>query len=387
MLKKEFVLSNFAVFVTLGIALLSSFFLLIGCIYYHITPWYNLKEVGYQQQQNELKNNFTNFHNDLGIQFLFAGRVDAATNEFTKILEVDRLNQNATRYLVLCGIFNNTTFDFYNFNNFDDEITRQQLDALIIETPNDPLLYFYSGNLAHSKGYLDDAITYYQKAIDLSNCSFAAAYHSMGIVNDQKNEHNLSLENFAKAVRLSPKTWIYNNDLADEFYTLEDYDNSTTYYSKAIRLNPFILLPYFGISKSFRCLGDLETASAMQERQITLMEVNYTKYLPINQKGLCYPRNSRNLEFICLNTYDEIQYYCYYSTALTYYLLGNGNKTLEYLQKADDLHLNIKLKSKVKEILNYDIENLQKAQSQNITLVDKTNEFRNNYLQLDQIAT
>jgi len=291
-------------------------------------------------------------------------------------LEVDRLNQNATRYLVLCEIFNNTTLDFRNIKNRDDEITRQQLDALINETPNDPLLYFYLGSLFHSMAYYDDAITYYQKAINLSNDSFAAAYHYIGLIMSLEQYRIFARENLTKAVKLSPYTWIYINDLADEYYVSENYNKSLNRYILAQKLKPYALLPYFGIFKSYRCLDDLENATKMQEQQIAVLEDN----LSFNQKGFCWVTNSTKLPYICLSTYDEIQYYCYYSIALTYYLsenkAENKAKTQEYLQKAYDLRLSKKSKLKVENLLNYDIETLQNAQHR---FINKTNEFKNKY--------
>jgi hypothetical protein len=74
------------------------------------------------------------------------------------------------------------------------------------------------------------------------------------------------------------------------------------------------------------------------------------------------------------------KYYFHYNIALTNYLLGNETKTWEYGTKADNLNLAINSKSKIKGILNHDIKNFQKAFPQNITLIDKTNEFINEFV-------
>jgi len=140
---------------------------------------------------------------------------------------------------------------------------------------------------------------------------------------------------------------------------------------------------YVGFSNSYRCLGNLTEARKIQEIQIALIENNSTKNLAINQKEIYFFINSDKFLDTCnekeyyfyhniLDTYDMQKCYYYYNIALTYYLLGNETKTLEYLKKADDLHLGSNSKSNVIKILNYDIEALQKSQPK---FMSKTNEF------------
>ena len=80
---------------------------------------------------------------------------------------------------------------------------------------------------------------------------------------------------------------------------------------------------------------------------------------------------------IYLKNDPEKKYYAYYNTALTYYLLGDEKKTTEYVKRANDLHIVNHLESDVKELLDFDIENLQVEQS---NFKNRTSEFRNIFL-------
>jgi hypothetical protein len=388
--------SNWPIYLTLG----SGFFLLIGCLYYHITPWYTLKEFGDKQHLNDQKNDFVNFHNDLGIKFLYSKNIDAAREEFNQTLGVDPLNQNAARYKILCDLFNNTTIIAVT-SKYNSESTRMRLDELMIKNNTDPLLYLYSGELSFNNREWMDAICYYTKTLQLDP-NVAAAYEDLGVVgelekpfllSDQENKtlkkaadiagfeynkENLSdftLKMFKKAVDVEKKKLIYRSNLAGKYYELGDYTNAILLYSGSFDPN---LDSYISFSNSYRCLGDFENASKIQEKQITLMEENNTKDLAMNHNNFYYRTSSANIA--ALNTYDEKKYYFYYNIALTNYLFEKEPKAREYVKKANNLNLTIESKSKVKEILDYDILALQKTQSNNTKLINKANEFRNEFV-------
>jgi tetratricopeptide (TPR) repeat protein len=349
--------------------IVGSILVLFACsYYYHFSVFYNFKEIGYQQQQKDLKNEFVDFHSKLGIQFLYVEQIDAARNEFNQVLKVDPLNQNATRGLFECDVFSETSNKSY-----DPERTHIQLLALLKEYPNDPLPCLYIGDFAYNHDSYDDALNFYQKAINRSS-SVAAAYFGMGLIYEERNKHDLARKMFQTAVNLSYWNALYRDNLAYTNYELKDYREALVWYNGSSVFNSNDLEPYVGYSNSYRCLGDLENAREIQEQQIGLMEDNSIANLTINQRTIFFPTNSGNIIYIY--SYDVQKYYFYYNIALTYYLLGNETKTLEYLKKANDLHIDKDSKSNVKEIVKYDITNLQKAQPK---LINKTNEFINKF--------
>lgn len=354
--------------------IVASVLVLFACsYYYHFSVFYNFKEVGYKQQQDDLKKDFVEFHNELGKKFLYDMQIDAAKAEFNQVLEVDPLNQNATRCLYECSLFSEILNGSYDPNRYNPGILRIQLDELSEKYPDDPVPYLYSGVLAFSLGYTQHASDDYNKSLELDS-SVSGAYYGLGVIYDQKQEYYQALSMFQKAVDLSFWDTSYRNNLASTYYSLKDYKNALFWYNDSVKIQPRSLSQYYDYSKSFRCLGDLESALDVQEKQIALMEVNSTANLTVNQVD--YYNTLNNGTIITLFSYDAKKYYSYYNIALTCYLLGNETKTLEYVKKANDLHIDEDSKSNIKMILNFDIENLQEAQPK---FRNKTLEFKNKF--------
>jgi len=346
----------------------SLFIILLSWITLGVSPLYTFQEIAYQQEQDNLKREFVQFHNELGTQFLYVEEIDAARNEFNQVLKVDPYNQNAAKGLFECDVFGYVENQSYN-----PVIIKTQLDQLSNKYPDDPLPYLYLGDFAWSWGYTDSATNFYQEAIK-RNSSVAAAYFGLGNIYEENNQLDRAREMFQEAVNLSYWNIMYRNNLAYVCYESQDYNNSIFWYSGSVDIDPRHIDQYIGYSNSCRCLNDLDTAIELQENQIYYMENNETRNLTCNQGIVYYPYDSGH---IYIYTYDTREHYYYYNIALTYYLLGNENKTLEYLKKADDLHLDTETISNNRMIVNYDIENLQKAQPE---LMNKTVEFRNKFL-------
>lgn len=367
----DLITSNWAVCLSVA----SVITLLLGYLIFGVSPLYTFQEIAYQQQQDNLKREFVQFHNELGTQFLYVEQINAARDEFNQVLKVDPLNQDATRGLFECDVFKEA-----KNKSYDPEITNKKLNALRKENPNDPLPYLYLGDFFLNQGLIynqssliDNAIDFYQEAINLDS-SVAAAHAGMGQIYYERGQIDLAQKEFEKAVNLSNWNVVYRGDLAYICYELKDYQNSLYWYNGTIILDAKYLEPYVGYSNSYRCLGDLENALELQEKQIRLLEDNSTENITVNQEAFYYYTNLGNI--INIYSYDVKKYYFYYNIALTYYLLGNETKTLEYLKKADDLHIDKDSESNVKEILNSDIENLQKSQPK---FMNKTIEFKNKF--------
>ena len=96
---------------------------------------------------------------------------------------------------------------------------------------------------------------------------------------------------------------------------------------------------------------------------------------------------------VFLDDYDMKEYYFYYNIALTYYLLGDENKAVDYLTKARALNLSPNSESKVKKLVNLDLNNLKKVLKTHPEiinqpeLINRTIEFQNKFVSLQvQVA-
>lgn len=351
------------------LSIISFFALLLGWLAYGVSPLYTIQEIGYQQQQESLKIDFVNFHNDLGKSFLYVEQFDAARNEFKQVLEVDPLNQKARIYLFECDVFSEASDQRY-----DPEVTQKKLEELEREDKNDPLVYLYLGDFAFRCNNREDAINYYQKTIQLDN-SVANAYAGLGYIYDQQNKTDEALEMYNKALNLSRWNIRYRNNIAYIYYERNDYKNATDWYYNILLLDNRLLFPYYCYSNCCRQSGDLDSALVYQDTLIGLLDDENITNLKFN-KDYSWFLYDKSREPIYLNDYPERKYYAYYSIALTYYLKGNENKTIEYVKRADGLHIDKNLESNMEKILDFDIDNLQKEQP---NFRNRTIEFRNKF--------
>jgi tetratricopeptide (TPR) repeat protein len=363
---------NLLDFITKKWMVLTTIVTLCGIMYYHIDPGYYFHSIGFQQQQNQiqeqqtiLKNEFVDFHNKLGIKFLYVEQIDAARKEFDQVLKVDPLNQNATKGLFECDVFSRA-----NNESYDPEISYIELNTLKEKNPDDPLPYLYLGDFDYNHNLIDDASDNYLEAIKRDN-SVVAAYNGIGIIYAYNDKSNLALDMFDKAVKLSRWNIIYRNNLACTFYKLKRYQNATSWFNDTLILKSHSLETYIGFANSERCQGNLETALRLQEKQIGLLEENYTENISSTAQMEFYYTDSGNITN--LHSYDEKKYYIFHDIALTYYLLGDVTKSQEYCSKANDLHINKDSESNVKAVLNFDIKNLQESQPR---FTDRINEFK-----------
>ena len=272
--------------------------------------------------------------------------------------------------LLECDVFgdsSNTTSD--------PEIIKAKLDELLTENNSNPLVFLYLGDFALRSGDQNTALAYYQKTIDLDN-TVADAYFNMGSIYHQQNQTDKALENYNKALSLSNLDLKFLNSIAYLYYEKKNYPKAIEYYNRTYLLNSNYLPQYFIISNSYRLLGNLDSALRYQELLDDLLDDSNITNQAINKdNGWCLYTKSKKP--IYLKNDPEKKYYAYYNTALTYYLLGDEKKTTEYVKRANDLHIVNHLESDVKELLDFDIENLQVEQS---NFKNRTSEFRNIFL-------
>jgi tetratricopeptide (TPR) repeat protein len=142
------------------VSIISILALLIGCLVYNVSPLHAVREVAIKQHQEDLKNDFITYHNDLGTQFLKLEQYDAAKNEFKQVLEVDPLNQQARTNLLECDVYRESSN-----KSSDPEIIQMELDEVMQENKSNSLVYLYLGDFVLRNGDQKAALEYYQKQL------------------------------------------------------------------------------------------------------------------------------------------------------------------------------------------------------------------------------
>ncbi len=349
------------------IAIVSVISLLIGWFAYGISPLYTLEEIAYKQQQENIKRDTVNLHLKLGNSFLNVAQLDEAKIEFEAALKLDPLNSETQ-----LGLFKSDTFKSIEQRDFDPEIMEKKLKMILQENPEDPHVFYFLGEIYRSIDS-EQALKYYQTAID-KDPSIAAAYFGIGVIYDEQNKSDDALKMYEKAVNLSRWNQVFLDNLGDQYYQRKEYQKAIEQYELLLRLEGRFLVAYYTLSNAYRLTGNLEQARLDQERLIKLLgDANVTS-MKRNQQAWFLRTRSNQVNFY---DYPEKKFYAYYNIALTYYLRGNETEAIQYIKKANDLHIDKDLELEIKGLINFDIDNLQEEQS---SFRNRTEEFKRKFL-------
>ncbi len=182
-----------------------------------------------------------------------------------------------------------------------DEITLW--NDTIRKSPKKARAYSERGNVYKNKGKLDEAMSDFNKAIDLDP-AYANAYNNRGIVYLSKGDPDKALKDFNKAIDLNPKVefnfynrgnayktkGLLNEAIADytraievnknfalayhnrgsAYYELRKLDQAIADYSKAIQIEPNLALTYYNRGNANKELGILDQAIADYSKAIQI---------------------------------------------------------------------------------------------------------------------
>ena len=132
--------------------------------------------------------------------------------------------------------------------------------------------YLRRGNEALREGYIEDALDYYSRAIEL-NPNLAKAYAGRGNAYVDGEEHELAIADYGEALRLSPDhavTYFYRGSA---YAALGDHDRAISDYSDALRLNPIddlAMAAYGNRGNSYNRQGEYDRAIADYDAALNL---------------------------------------------------------------------------------------------------------------------
>jgi tetratricopeptide (TPR) repeat protein len=104
-------------------------------------------------------------------------------------------------------------------------------------TKKDAVNYFNQGLTSYREKKLDDAMNYFQKAIDLDP-KYAPAYSGLGDVFRAQRKYDEAMRYYKKAIELDPKNAMAYAGMGDSYYYTKNLDEAIKYYEKAIALDP-----------------------------------------------------------------------------------------------------------------------------------------------------
>lgn len=158
-----------------------------------------------------------------------------------------------------CAFAYNNRGNLYNAKGFYDEAIDDFTKAITLNTDYDQA-YYGRGYTYNCQGFKDKAIADYTKAIQC-NPSYIAAYNNRGIVYYDQKLYNKAIEDYTKAIELKPDfAEAYNN--RGYVYSLQGLcDKAIKDYTKAIELNPDYMEAYYNRGSMFKVQGLTDKAN------------------------------------------------------------------------------------------------------------------------------
>jgi len=88
-----------------------------------------------------------------------------------------------------------------------------------------------------SKGQYDQAISYYDKALD-TNPGYAEAFRKRGSAYSRKGQYDQAISDYSKAIEISPKFTVAYSNRAIAFREKRQYDQAISDYNKVLEITP-----------------------------------------------------------------------------------------------------------------------------------------------------
>lgn len=206
-------------------------------------------------------------HNNLGTALLERGNVDAAIENFSRVLEIrphsDRGLYNmalalraqgkieeSAHYLAralqsnpsMAEAYNNLGIILIAQKRLEDAITLFK-EALEI-APRMEQAHNNLGTALISQGRVDEALVHFLKAVEL-NPYKAKAYNNLGAVMDLQGRSEEALSYYQRALELSPTSVLTYNNMGKTYMDLGNLDQAATHFSEAIALQPDLADAHF----------------------------------------------------------------------------------------------------------------------------------------------
>jgi Flp pilus assembly protein TadD len=178
------------------------------------------------QKAIELKPDYADAYNNLGIALKAQNKLEAAIEQYQKAIELKPDDASA---------YNNLGNALKAQNKLEAAI--EQYQKAIELKPDDASAYNNLGIALQAQNKLEAAIEQYQKAIELKPDD-ASAYNNLGIALQAQNKLEAAIEQYQKAIELKPDDASAYNNLGNALQAQNKLEAAIEQYQKAIELKP-----------------------------------------------------------------------------------------------------------------------------------------------------
>jgi tetratricopeptide (TPR) repeat protein len=220
------------------------------------------------------------------------------------------LNDLLKKEVNLDTTLNNLSWAYNNLGLYI--LADQYADRGLKIKPEDEYLRLNKGNAQYGLENYDEAMSYFDKALE-KDSSLTYAVWGKALVYYDKKQYKEALDWFRKYRELGTED-VRDTDyyVTDSLINLKDYDGAISEYKEQIRLNPEEYYTYISLGDAYTMKGDLQQALGSYNKVISVAPEDPEGYY---SKSLCLVKLGRKDE-ACENLESAIQYdseYLYYA--------------------------------------------------------------------------
>ena len=149
----------------------------------------------------------------------------------------------------------------------DDAIS--DFDKAIELNPKDAEIYFFRGNAYHNKRQFDKAMSDYSKAIEI-NPRYTNAYYSRGLYYQTIEEYRKAISDFDKVIKIDPENAYAYYYRGCAHFAKEKYRKALSDYNKAIKIDPEYVNPYINRGYYYHTRNEYPQAIADYKKALEL---------------------------------------------------------------------------------------------------------------------
>jgi len=228
---------------------------------------------------------------------------------------------------------------------------KEAIDSLYQQNPNDAYVNLFLGDFYASNHQPEEAIKFYNQAIE-QNPKLAEAHYDLSqIYNQQGNLESAKVESLI-AIELSPIPK-YRNNLGAIYFKQQNYEEAIKEYGK----NKEYPLSALESAKIYWRLEYLSQALSYQQQAVEWLENKTIMSKPDNQDVWYFEiAPEKKIELASL---DEKKSYAYFCLSVTLYLQGDMEGAENEVQKSRDLK--VVRQTDINALIKADLDELVQA--------------------------
>lgn len=226
------------------------------------------------------------------------------------------------------------------FAKNDWETFNRYMDQFLQDSPGVPDAYYYMGEAARLNKQNNQALMYYEKAMNLDPKFAAAILAHAKLLKQVKPKSNI-LDDLDKAIKADPYLFDAYITRARLYMEKNQLDLAMEDLQTAKDMAPESPLVYLSLAQVYLAQNDpkaaIENAQKAYDLDITMLDT----YLVMGSAYIADGQSEKALEY--LNTYLEYQPYdaaAYEMVGKAYWVAGNTDKALENLNKSISMDTN-----------------------------------------------